>query len=308
MSGEKSDQLSVEAAVKNCYSTWSDSYYKDYYQADTAYPPIHTKIVRESLVNSGVRSLLDAGCGPASMLRDLDGLGIERFGFDLTPEMVTEAQRVMASQGVAKTNIWQGSVVDEGAFSPPATLAEFDATICFGVFPHIPSSIDTRVLTNLTNSVRKGGLVMVEARNQLFALFTLNRYSRDFFLETLIRLPEIKREARGVEVSQLEKAVDFMEQSFRLDLPSVRKGKADEPGYDEVLSRTHNPFELRAAAEKSGLRDISILFYHYHCLPPMTEPLIPSLFRRASMSLEDPNDWRGHFMASAFVLKGYRAE
>ena len=137
-------------------------------------------------------------------------------------------------------------------------------------------------------------------------MFTLNRYSRDFFLETLIRLPELHKEASAAESSQLDQAVKLMEQRFRLDLPSVRKGKADEPGYDEVLSRTHNPFELRAAAEKAGLRNISLLFYHYHCLPPMAELLVPSLFRRASLALEDPTDWRGHFMASAFILTGYR--
>jgi 2-polyprenyl-3-methyl-5-hydroxy-6-metoxy-1,4-benzoquinol methylase len=308
MSREKSGQSDVEAAVKNCYSTWSDSYYRDYYQSEAAYPPIHTKIVRECLQKAGVRTLLDAGCGPASMLRDLDGLGIERYGFDLTPEMVDEARRVMASQGVPETNIWQGSVLDEKAFSPPVGHAGYDAAICFGVFPHIPPSVDMRVLTNLTNSVRNDGLVMVEARNQLFALFTLNRYSRDFFLETLIKLPELRQQASAEESSRLDEAVGLLDQRFRLDLPPVRKGRADEPGYDEVLSRTHNPFELRAAAEKAGLRDVSVLFYHYHCLPPMVESLVPKLFRRASVALEDPTDWRGHFMASAFILVGYKAE
>ena len=39
------------------------------------------------------------------------------------------------------------------------------------------------MLANLRDAVRPGGLVAVEARNQLFALFTLNRYSRDLFRE-----------------------------------------------------------------------------------------------------------------------------
>ena len=304
MSREKSGQSDVEAAVKDCYSTWSDSYYRDYYQSEAAYPPIHTKIVREYLQKAGVRTLLDAGCGPASMLRDLDGLGIERYGFDLTPEMVDEARRVMASQGVPETNIWQGSVSDEKAFSPTAGHAEYDAAICFGVFPHIPASVDMPVLTNLTNSVRNGGVVMVEARNQLFALFTLNRYSRDFFFETLIKLPALQQQASVEESSRLDEAVGLLDQRFRLDLPPVRKGRADEPGYDEVLSRTHNPFVLRAEAEKAGLVDVQILFYHYHILPPMLETLVPGLFRRESLAIEDPTDWRGHFMASAFILTG----
>jgi SAM-dependent methyltransferase len=304
---EKDERAAVEAAVKNCYSTWSESYYGDYYQAQGAYPPVHTAIVRDRLARAGVRTLLDAGCGPASMLRDLDGLGLERFGFDLTPEMVREARRVMAQQGVPETNIWQGSVAEPEAYFPASRHAPYDAAICFGVFPHIPQALDEVVLGNLTASVRRGGLVLVEARNKLFALFTLNRYSRDFFLQDLVRVPALRAQADAEETAGLDRAVAQVEQHFRIDVPPVRRGKSDEPGYDEVLSRTHNPFEIRSAAEKAGLRDVTLLFYHYHCLPPMVESLAPLLFRRASVAMEDPADWRGYFMASAFILSGVRA-
>ena len=42
------------------------------------------------------------------------------------------------------------------------------------------------VLANLVGAVRTGGLVVVEARNALFALFTMNRYTRDFVLGELL--------------------------------------------------------------------------------------------------------------------------
>ncbi|MCZ2112501.1 MAG: class I SAM-dependent methyltransferase [Anaerolineae bacterium] len=305
----KTDESSaIEANIRHCYSTWGESYYRDYYESATAYPPVHTAIVRKRLEADKVRTLLDAGCGPASMLRDLDGLGIDRYGFDLTPEMVAEAKRVMESQGVAGGHIWQGSVLERASFSPPTGAPAFDAAICFGVLPHVPSTADGQVLFNLASSVREGGLVMVEARNQLFALFTLNRYSHDFFLESLVDLPALKRMASPEEAVRLDEAASFIGRQFRMDLPPVRQGKGSEPGYDEVLSRTHNPFELRLAAERAGLRDVSVLFYHYHCMPPMVESILPDFFRRASLAMEDPADWRGHFMASAFILAGYRAE
>lgn len=296
----------VEESVKKCYSTWSESYYADYYQSDSAYPPVHTELVRRRLAAEEISRLLDAGCGPASMLRDLGDLGIERYGFDLTPEMVEEARKILGEEGVPAERVWQGSVVDPSAFRGPEGESEFDAAICFGVLPHIPAESDAVVLKNLAGAVRPGGLVMVEARNQLFALFTLNRYSRDFFLNELIRLPELEARASEEEKASLTDALKVVEERFRLDLPPVRKGKEDEPGYDEVLSRTHNPFELRAAAAAAGLEDVEVLFYHYHALPPLAESELPGLFRRASLALEDPTDWRGHFMASAFVLAGRR--
>src|SRR5262249_7403982 len=130
------------------------------------------------------------------------------------------------------------------------------------------------------------------------------RYSSEFFRSTLIDEGGL-RAAAGVGNGQaLDEAFAEIDARFRLDLPPVRKGKAGEPGYDEVLSRTHNPFELAALARPAGLHDIEILFYHYHCLPPMVADKLPQLFRAQSVALEDPRDWRGHFMASAFILRG----
>lgn len=299
---------SFEDAIRRCYSTWGSRYYADYYQNSAAYPPVHTAIVRELLRDAGARTLLDAGCGPASMLRDLDLPGLERFGFDLTPEMLAEGRRVLAAQRVPENRLWQGSVLDPAAFGGDglAPAGGYDAAICFGVFPHIPEQADAVALRNLINAVRPGGLVACEARNELFALFTLNRYSREFFRSRLIG-EQALRQAAGGDTQALDAALKQLDAQFRMDLPPLRKGYADEPGYDEVLSRTHNPFELRQQALDAGLRDVEVLFYHYHALPPMLESALPAMFRKASLAMENPRDWRGHFMASAFILVGRKS-
>jgi hypothetical protein len=108
------------------------------------------------------------------------------------------------------------------------------------------------------------------------------------------------------ERAALERALAALDERFLLDLPPVRTGDDGKPGYDEVLSRTHNPFLLRQQAHEQGLTDVEVLFYHYHALPPMLESVAPDLFRRASLAMEDPRDWRGYVMASAFVLVGRR--
>lgn len=296
----------AEEAVRQCYSTWGGSYYQDYYKSEAAYPPLHTDIVRDELTHSGASSLLDAGCGPASMLRDLTDLGLDLYGFDLTPEMVVEARRVMAASDVPEARIWEGSVLDRKSFRIPPE--GYSAAICFGVLPHIPPDQDALVFANLTDAVRPGGLVMAEARNELFALFSLNRYSRDFFLHKLIDEKELRATVEPEEIEACDSAIEELNRCFRVDLPPLRRGKFNEPGYDEVLSRTHNPFEMKALAEASGLVDVEILFFHYHALPPMLERLLPLTFRRRSLALESPRDWRGNFLASAFILKGRKAD
>ena len=297
--GRERNRATIERAVQACYSSWAETYFDQYYSSPTAYPPVHQEIIRHLLAEVAPGKVLDAGCGPGSMLRGLTGLGLDLFGFDLTVEMVDEARRVMAPS-VAEEHLWQGSVVEPSAY----LHTPYDAAMCIGVLPHIEASDDDALLCNLHGAVRPGGLVILEARNQLFSLFTLNRYSREFFLSELIR-PETLADADG---AALAVALAELDERFRLDLPNVRRGTERDPGYDEVLSRTHNPLVFRQQMEAAGFERIECLFYHYHALPPMLEQHFPEMFRVRSLALENPRDWRGHFMASAFLMTGRRAE
>lgn len=275
-----------EQRVRECYSTWSESYYRDYYGEQAAYPAVHRDILIGLLREAGAASVLDAGCGPASFLRDLRGEGMTLHGFDLTPEMVGEAQRVLGDDG----EVWQGSVTRPEDFHPPERPSKtFDAAVCVGVLPHVPAEVDPEVLENLYGALRPGGLGVVEARNQLFALFTLNRYTFEFFRDQLVP-------------GRPDEDLAPLRERFWMDLPPIRGGKEGEPGYDQVLSRTHNPFVLREQFEAAGFRDVRTLFYHFHDVPPALGPSV-----EASVALESPGDWRGHFMASAFLLAGTRA-
>ena len=269
-----------EASVRDCYATWSETYYKDYYGEDAPSTPVHHELLKQVISDAGARSLLDAGCGPASFLRELADTDLELHGFDLTPEMVEEGRRVMGD----RAELWLGSVLDRGDFRGP-----YDAAVCIGVLPHIPAEADEPVLANLHDAVRPGGTAVVEARNQLFALFTLNRRTFELFREVLTDVED-------------EAELEPLKERFRMDLPPVRGGKEGEPGYDEILSRAHNPFVLGEQMEAAGFEEVRPLFYHFHSVPPMLEPTI-----EASLALEAPTDWRGHFMASAFLLAGKRA-
>jgi SAM-dependent methyltransferase len=302
------DQSAVEAAVARCYSTWGETYYREYYGPDAPYPPVHLPLIQSIVDGVKPHRVLDAGCGPASMMRHLVAPGRDLYGFDLTPEMIIEARRVMGESGVPPDRLWEGSVVDAGAFVCPAEpRAPYDAAICVGVFPHITEAQEDAGIANLRECLRAGGLVVVEARNELFSLFTLNRHSHEFFLERLVPVARL-RAAAGAEAAGLETALAGLGGMFRTDVPPVRKGKQDEPGYDEVVARLHNPLVLARKFSDAGFTDVQTLFYHFHCLPPMFAQHAPALFRAQSLAMEgDPADWRGYFMASAFLVVGTRA-
>lgn len=199
-------------------------------------------------------------------------------------------------------------MLDDASYhAPDGSVNEgFESAVCVGVLPHIPEECDTHVIENLHAAMKPNGLVILEARNQLFSLFTANRYSYEFVVDELIKAEPMKAEANG-ESTALSEALDDLKGQYRMDLPPLRRGKEDEPGYDEVLSRGHNPICLKQQFVDAGFKDVEVLFYHFHCLPPMFESRFPEYFRKQSLALENPLDWRGHFMASAFLVVGRRA-
>ena|SRR3990167_3664414 len=298
-----------EDAVAKCYSTWGRTYYDEYYGESAPYPPAHRDLLRALLKKNKVRKVLDAGCGPASFLRDITDLNLELYGFDLTPEMVAEGKKIFTEKGLSSDRIWLGSVLNQNSFVDPCDgLMDYDAVICGGVLPHIPANQDRAVVSNIVAALKPGGICAIEARNQLFALFTMNRYSYDLFVNELI-CPDKLKQSSAASPQNIDAVLDEMRQQFCMDIPPIRKGKKDEPGYDEVLSRTHNPLVLKKILEEMGLVDVKLMFYHYHALPPMYKHKMPELFLERSLSMEkDPEDWRGYFMASAFYVVGYKAE
>ena len=291
--------------VKKCYSSWSTTYYNDYYK-NASYPPVHVDLLKKLIDKYNPSDLLDAGCGPASFLREIFQQKANLYGFDLTPEMITEAKNVFRENGLCEDNLWEGSVTDATHFYPPnENDKKFDMCVCLGVLPHITEESDEQVLANIHGALNPGGVAVVEARNELFGLFTMNRYSFDVLKNDLMQLDKLKENATAQESEALDKISQEMQKYFRMDLPPIRTNKDSDTGYDKILSRTHNPFVLKEQMVKAGFHDVELLFYHFHCLPPMFANMLPEFFHKESLKMEEnPSDWKGHFMASAFVVTG----
>lgn len=304
------EKSKIEESIKKCYSTWGKTYYDEYYGPNAPYPPVHRDHLKSLIRTYSPKTLLDAGCGPASFLRDVFDQPCDFYGFDLTPEMVQEGKRVFSESGRNPAHLWQGSVLDKADFRNPegTSPTTYDGAICIGVFPHISESADIAAMHNLRDCLKPGGFAVIEARNQLFSLFTMNRYSYEFIRDELIRPNQLGGRLTAEQAQEMASCVEEMKSQFRMDLPPIRAGKAGEPGYDQVLSRTHNPMLLRQQFSEVGFRNVRTLFHHFHALPPMFSRKTSSFFLRESIAMEDaPEDWRGNFMASAFLLVGERA-
>lgn len=294
-----------ERIQKHYKSTVED--YTAQYQPDYGGYPANLKrldILKGRVRALKARTLLDCGCGEGSPMLGLKEAGADVWGFDFVPEMVEQGHKILGAKGL-KDRIWRGDINDLSTFRPtPEVPASFDVTIAMGVFPHIAD--DVVAMRNMAAATNPGGHVLAEFRNELFSLFTLNRYGYEFMIDRLIRVNERKKE-QPRSAAVLSEVSDDLKSNYRLEFPPARLGDETAPGYDSILSKFHNPLEIGALMAKAGLRLTGLYFYHYHAMPPLFESRNPQAFKALSVAMEaDPTDWRGYFMASAFVAEGVK--
>jgi SAM-dependent methyltransferase len=249
---------------------------------------VRLEIIVARLRELSVRTVLDIGCGSAGPLVRLLDEGFDARGVDFSEGMVAAARDVLSSAGHDPERASHGDV--ERRETLPA--GPFDAIVATGVFPH--NLDDAAAYASLQERLAPQGVALVEYRNALMSLFSLNRYSEPFFWHDLIRgdeLPEPLREATRAYLAGT------------LDTPVESVGKPREIEYGDILARFHNPLTLGDELAARGLALERIHWYHFHAAPPALEREHRVQFWERSLDLEDPADWRGMFLASAFVAE-----
>jgi 2-polyprenyl-3-methyl-5-hydroxy-6-metoxy-1,4-benzoquinol methylase len=288
--------------VDDHYNAVAAGYHRQYQRENLEsweqYPAnyFRLQILIQRLSSLRLESVYEVGVGEATPLATMASMGFRVAGCDIAESMVAKAQENFKSRGLDPSVIQWGDIQDSITLANRRGVQAFDAVIAAGVLPHI--SNDSLALQNMRMLVRDGGRIFVEFRNQLFSLFTFNRYTKEFILDELLRdVPvEIKNEV-GQEIDR----------RVAIDLPPpriVEQGGA--PGYDAILSKFHNPFELTELVASSGFKDVQIHWYHYHPAPPMLEGKIGHAFRKAAIALEHEGSWRGYFLCSAGVIEAVK--
>ena len=150
--------------------------------------------------------------------------------------------------------------------------------------------------------VNPGGKVFVEFRNKLFSLFSFNRYTKEFIMDDL--LAGVSSRLRELVAADLEKRLEMDKPTPRLTRSEAGDDKAEYVGYDAILSKFHNPFEVETMFERLGYSNIKFLWYHYHPAMPFLGDDEQELFRNEALKLEhETSGWKGFFLCSAFVIE-----
>jgi hypothetical protein len=167
-----------------------------------------------------------------------------------------------------------------------------DCITGMGVFYYANNIVET--IKRQSEKLSDKGHIIFSLRNKLFDLVTLNEYTSKFLFD-LYQVEKFDSNINGIFQSMVGDNND-----------REVKDNIDTQG---VMSNTHNPLTVEDELLKdANLKLNGIYFYHYHCLPPIFESHIPLEFRRESLKIENPSDWRGNFLASGFVVHAQKSK
>ncbi len=295
---ENSVAAHYDASAKN----YSEQYRRELLtDTNRPYPANYFRLQQliNSFVNKGVKRVVEVGVGEGTPLSTLGKAGIDVWGFDISEEMVSKSKLTMKNNGMDAEKIFWGDIQDSVSYAPILKEGQFDALLAMGVMPHVRN--DTLALQNMSTMVKPGGSVFIEFRNKLFSLFTFNRYTYDFIMDDLLA---------GVAPALKDQVGKDLSNRLEMNLPSPRRMHDEDnavPGYDAILSKFHNPFEVEKMFKDNGFTDIKLLWYHYHPAMPFLQNNDKDLFRNEALRLEhDELGWRGMFLCSAFVVEAIK--
>lgn len=280
--------------------TYHEQYDPDLLWANAEYPAnlFRLQLVARLLQEAGARSVYELGTGEATpMIKLHRALGIDVAGSDLSPEMVRLGKENLERHGLDPGLLSHVDAQDVAAVRAERSLrGESDAVIALGVIPHVTD--DAAFVRSMSLFCRPGGTLLLQFRNSMFSMFTFNRLTKEFILDEL--MAPVPQEFKDAVAADLDTRL-------AVDMPPVRR-RDDGYGYDEVLSRFHNPFELADVVRAQGYTDVRFHWYNYHPTYPMLRGQFEDrAYREAQMALEQEGTWRGMFLCSAGVIEATRA-
>lgn len=287
--------MSVASHYDGSASSYGEQYDPAKLWTNAEYPAnyFRLQLVQRLLTESGATSVYELGVGDATPLSTIGASGLRVAGNDVSPEMVRTAKANMQARGLDPEMIAHIDVQDADAIDrEQARVGIFDAVMALGVIPHV--SDDAAFVGSMDGFLRPGGQLLLQFRNSMFSLFTFNRITKEFILDEL--LADVPSSIKDVVAADLDSRL-------AVDKPPARTRPTGD-GYDEILARFHNPFELADVVRAAGYSDVRFHWYNYHPAYPMLAGAIdPREYRQAQMDLEHEGTWRGMFLCSAGIIE-----
>jgi ubiquinone/menaquinone biosynthesis C-methylase UbiE len=181
--------------------------------------------------------VLDLGCGPGFLARDLAGIGIGGVGMDSSQSMINYCTREAQREGIADSQ-WRFVVGD--AEKLPFKEETFDVVVASGLIEYLPT--DESILREIQRVLKPGGYALLSVTNRFGYTNCLLPVSL-----RVRRIPGVIRPASAVRRALVGQPIDA--QKFEFD------------------PRRHNCAEFRRKMQAVGLQPTWDHYLHYSLFP-----------------------------------------
>lgn len=245
-----------------------------------------------SLMPSGVKRILDFGCGSAENVINLILAGHQVLGIDPVPEMIELAKARMGDHGLSSQFVSVGDL----ACLTTYTDGQFDIVSALNVLPYLSEEEEKEFYAQAKRLIPDDGWIIVSHTNEIVDLITFNRYTVEFYRDRIIPyLTSNDEEQREL--------IDIL--ASHLSYPDIPSHDAKVSERDLLKKRRVNAIEYpEMLLEKFNLAVDEMAFTHFYPLPPqfMEES---EKYRDLMFLFEDrmKNNPLRYIFASIFIMR-----
>lgn len=292
---DRIDSISVE--VKKYYEkNWKSI--ANCYQVDSRGLPIDSAWYRRRIYKSLLESykpslILDIGCGGGHTVLDALELGLVSQGIEPILDLVSFGQQSLERAGYSRDLISLGDASAISNFSNE----EFDLVAMLSVIPHVPLSDWYSLHKEVYRVLKPGGHCVIAYRNELFDMFTANRFSHEFFMEHFFSHPSYTDSVRLDLETELRDFIPFF------NVPEKSHTESPDKSFGQLNRPKTNPLTYPSYIDNFGLRHEKNFFCNFHAVLPNMSKLKREevKFIEHELELDLFDKWQGNFMSSMFV-------
>lgn len=226
------------------------------------------KLIPQDLLKSGKR-VLDFGCGNAVLFPPFLEAGVDIRGIDMTPEMIGFARERIKKLGGDPSAVREGLV---HALKEEKS-ASYDALMSFNVLAYFTSGEEKIFYEEASRIIKPGGYLILTHGNELFDLFTLNKFTVEFMNKYLITDP-----------------------SYSSKIGTLLNN-ADAPAEALAYNVRENPLTFKYKLQKYNFREVRQEFINRHAAQPLIreQESYPD-----TLNLKDEDRWKLLFTCSTY--------
>jgi len=245
--------------------TYSTALDNDYHKHRLA---VICNLLPQELFKPG-QQVFDFGCGDAVLFPPFLEAGAHIRGVDFSTEMITLARKRLANGG------WDDNLVQIGDahYLREIQSASLDALLSFNVLAYLSDDEERLFYHEASRIVRRGGYLVVTHSNELFDMFSLNRYTLEFFKKYFIT-----------------------DASYRAQLDALLTS-AHIPENPTVYNNRENPLTYKYKLMKYKFNEERQEFINLHIAPP---PLLQNKSYPDTLRISEKDKWRLMFICSTF--------